>query len=912
VASPADPSPDVPPSSALVAQHDAASLKAFSTLLGQLHCLTTRAHDSAEVLLQDVVETGCQLFGLSTGLVSRVEGNDVTIRVVVSAHDHFEAGAHFDLKDTYCRWVVEAEGIVAHATAEAATGHPANRAPRMAAYIGAPIWVNGAIYGTLSFSDLQPRVRAFTPEERDILGTMARSIGRFLEHTSAHEVCRQAEENLQRSEVVLRQANQMAQVGGWEYVPSTGQLYWTEEVYRLHELPLDHEPQVEKALQHYAPEARPVLTCAVQQALNEGTCYDLELPFFTETGTLRWVRVLGEPVTDTDGTLLLVGAIQDITRRVCDRARRQEAQHRLQQLEQEYEAVFENAQDALFFVDVHRSNGPRAEEGYRFTYARLNPSYQAKAGFSEDEVRGKTPREVLGDEVGAQVEAQYRQCVEEAATTEYEETLMLPSGTRLWHAKLSPVVFDGTVTHIVGIARDITKHKALRDQLHYQAHHDPLTELPNRKQFFKRCQDAIDAYEAHGTPYTVLFLDLDRFKNVNDSLGHQVGDALLQTIARRIEERLRRSDFVGRLGGDEFGFVLESTGAPEDIEQVARRISDAIEEPFHLEGQTIRIDVSIGIVIGEARHHTPEDLLREADMAMYRAKSQSDGWTFFDPNLGKHIRTQFFLEADLHRAIQEDELCVFYQPLVDMTTGALAGFESLVRWQHPEQGLLTPGHFIEVAERTGLVADLDRWMIEATCRQAHAWQAVTDCALIFHVNCSRRTFIDGPLVEHIDRVLAETGLPPAQLALEITERMVVENTNAVAREMDVFRERGVRLCIDDFGVKYSSLSVLHQLPVDVIKVDRKFVQQIDGSEANPGFVRAIADLAHGMGLSLVAEGIETPRQLKGTRDLGYQLGQGFLMARPMDVEAATACLQGDMPWMKHWTDATPPDEATDS
>lgn len=998
----------------------ASALKTFSTLVSQLHRLTTQTYDDAEVLLQDFVETGCEIFGLPTGIVSRIEADTYTVRAVHDDTGQLEPGAQFDLEDTYCHWVVQEECVVAHATAEAALGHPAYIEPALAAYISAPIWVDGAIYGTLNFSSVEARDHRFAPEERDILEVMARSIGQFLEHSSAQEARRRAEDQLKRSEALLQQTNQMAQVGGWEYVPATGRLYWTEEVYHLHDLPLDHEPQMEEAIRYYAPEARPLITEAVQLAIEEGVPYDLELPFVTAKGNERWIRAMGKPVAGEEGETRLVGAFQDITERRCasealsrsrerlhlalsgaslglwdwnitdgtvvfneqwaamldyslediephvdtwvelvhpddlprvtealqehlegrsplyetthrmraqdgswrwildrgkvvdrdaegkplratgihqDVTERKEAQYRLRQLKQEYEAVFENAQDALFFVDVHPT-----EDGPRFTYARLNPNHQEQTGLSEEEVRGKTPREVLGDELGATVESRYRRCVEEGATIEYEETLPLPAGTRMWHTKLSPVIFEGAVTHIVGIARDVTKQKVLQNQLHHQAHHDPLTDLPNRKQFFRRCQDAIDAYSAHDTSYAVLFLDLDRFKNINDSLGHQAGDTLLTAAARRIRERLREGDFVGRLGGDEFGFILQPAGRPENVEQVAMRISEAIEEPFQLEGQEIRIEASIGIVMGDDRHRCPEDLLREADMAMYRAKAQGDRCTFFDPNLGEHIRTQFFLEADLHRALQEDELRVFYQPVVNMADGSLTGFEALVRWQHPERGLLAPGAFIEVAEKTGLVVDLDRWMIRATCRQAQAWQAQTeeDLDLLFHVNCSHRTFIDAPLAEYVDHVLGETGLPPTQLALEITERMIVEDTDAVAREMGAFKDQRVRLCIDDFGVKYSSLGVLHELPVDALKVDRKFVQQIDGPEANDGFVRAIADLAHGMGLALVAEGIETSRQLEVTRDLGYQLGQGFLMAHPMDVDAASACIGGDQPWRRYW------------
>ncbi len=466
---------------------------------------------------------------------------------------------------------------------------------------------------------------------------------------------------------------------------------------------------------------------------------------------------------------------------------------------------------------------------------------------------------------------------------------------------------DGALRGAVAVMHDVTERHALEDRLHHQVHHDTLTGLPNRALFLRRCEHAIDRYRAAKMPYAVLFLDLDRFKSVNDSLGHHIGDTLLQTVAQRLQHTLRDGDFVARLGGDEFAILLHPVSDTENAERVAERIDETLSAPFELQGNVVHMTASIGIVEGHARHHLPEDVLREADMAMYRAKLRADGPLSFDPSLGKEIRTHFFLEADLYRALRYDELRAAYQPIVRLSDGALVGFEALVRWQHPDRGLLMPGAFISVAEASGLITDIDRWMIKAACEHAHQWvgRFGRGAVPVVHVNCAQRTFLDGSLGDYVTETLDALALPPAQLALEITERELVEDMDRLVEAMRQVKQENLRLCIDDFGVKYSSLGLLQRLPVDTIKVDRSFVQHIDGSGTNQDIVQIMADLADRMGLSIVAEGIETPKQLAVLRDLGYPLGQGHLMARPLNLADATDCVAGEQPWMPHWTDAAP-------
>jgi diguanylate cyclase (GGDEF)-like protein len=397
----------------------------------------------------------------------------------------------------------------------------------------------------------------------------------------------------------------------------------------------------------------------------------------------------------------------------------------------------------------------------------------------------------------------------------------------------------------------------------------------------------------------VLFLDCDRFKVVNDSLGHLVGDELLIAIARRLEASLSQSDTLARLGGDEFAIFLTEIKEVSSATLVADRILESLSHPFQLKGHEVFINASIGIALGNFNYNQPEHLLRDADTAMYRAKALGKGqYHIFDSAMHDAALQLLQLESDLCRAINQQEFIVHYQPIVDLSTGRIVGFEALVRWHHPQRGMVSPNSFIPIAEETGLIIPIGNWVLREACHQLRLWQKekLKGIPLFMSVNLSVRQFAQPELIEQIDKILEETQLSPQSLKLEITESAIMDNANSAAVILQKLRERSIQLSIDDFGTGYSSLSYLHSFPINTLKVDRSFVRRIDGNPKNLGLIPAIMSIAQTMGMSAIAEGIETTQQLAQLRTLGCGFGQGYLFSKPMDAERAMDLIASNPQW----------------
>jgi diguanylate cyclase (GGDEF)-like protein/PAS domain S-box-containing protein len=438
--------------------------------------------------------------------------------------------------------------------------------------------------------------------------------------------------------------------------------------------------------------------------------------------------------------------------------------------------------------------------------------------------------------------------------------------------------------------QDITDRKRAEAQLIHDAFHDALTGLPNRALFMDHLKLALARAQRYaGRTFAVLFLDFDRFKIINDSLGHLTGDQLLVAIARRLEHSLRPGDTVARLGGDEFTILLEDVAGQDEAVMIAERIQRELKEPFNLGRHEIFASASIGIAIGDTSYQRPEDILRDADTAMYRAKSGGRArHATFDQSLHARALQLLQLETDLRRAVERQEFFLTYQPIVSLSEARLAGFEALVRWRHPEQGLVSPSTFIPIAEETGLIVQIGQFVLEQACRQMRRWQEQLpqSLPLVMSVNLSGRQFTQSNLIEQILGTLEQTGLDPRHLKLEVTESVVMENIESATGMLDQLRALGMQLSIDDFGTGYSSLSYLHRLPLDTLKIDRSFVSQMMENSENVEIVRTIVMLAKSLGLDVIAEGVETREQLDRLRQLGCEHGQGYLFARPLDAEAA--------------------------
>ncbi|HEV7376267.1 MAG TPA: EAL domain-containing protein [Pyrinomonadaceae bacterium] len=453
--------------------------------------------------------------------------------------------------------------------------------------------------------------------------------------------------------------------------------------------------------------------------------------------------------------------------------------------------------------------------------------------------------------------------------------------------------------HIAELSEHIAEQERIsralqesKEHFRHAAFHDALTGLPNRALLTDHLKLAIErAKRRPDHLFAVLFLDLDRFKNINDSLGHTIGDQLLIAIARRVDGCLRPMDTVARLGGDEFAILLDGLEDFNIAIHVAERVQDELMQPFNLNGFEVYTTASIGIALSTTGYDHPDNILRDADIAMYRAKDNGKArYELFDTVMHTRAVALLKLENDLRRAIERQEFRVYYQPIVSLETDQIAGFEALVRWEHPERGLVSPSEFIPLSEETGLITEIGQWVLQEACRQMRQWQITYQRPLTVSVNLSGKQFIQANLIEQIKTILRETEFDPRWLRLEITESVVMENAEAATSMLLQLRDLGVHLSIDDFGTGYSSLSYLHRFPVTTLKIDRSFIGRMGEGDENSEIVRTIMTLASNLGMEVVAEGVETEEQLALLRSLKCEYGQGYLFSHPVNAEMAATML----------------------
>jgi diguanylate cyclase (GGDEF)-like protein len=440
----------------------------------------------------------------------------------------------------------------------------------------------------------------------------------------------------------------------------------------------------------------------------------------------------------------------------------------------------------------------------------------------------------------------------------------------------------------------------VEEQLRRNAFHDSLTGLPNRLLFMERLTQTVErAKQDRDYKFAVLFLDLDRFKVINDSLGHLIGDQLLVAIARRLEACLSKEDMVARLGGDEFTVLLENIRCDDDATKIAERVQQALATPFNLSGHEVFTSASIGITLSSTHFERPEDLLRGSDIAMYRAKAQGKAChEVFDTDMHTHVVALMQLENDLRRAIERQEFELFYQPIVTLVTGRIMGFEALVRWQHPEQGIISPAKFVPIAEETGLIIPLGQWVLREACRQLRQWQDEFphEPPFSISVNLSSRQFSQPSLIGQIRQILSDTGVDAHCLKLEITESAIMENTESAMDMLMQLKAMGIQLSVDDFGTGYSSLGYLYRFPMDLLKIDRSFISRVDVDGEKLELVRTIITLAWNLGMDVVAEGIETTKQLAQLKALKCEYAQGYLFSKPLNKTDVLKLIQQPHPF----------------
>ncbi len=552
----------------------------------------------------------------------------------------------------------------------------------------------------------------------------------------------------------------------------------------------------------------------------------------------------------------------------------------LRESEERFRSVFDHA----------AGMGLVAEDG---RWIKVNRSLCEMLGYSERELLAKSFHSIThADDLDEMLAQTSKLLTGEIMTFQMEQRYLHRRGHEIW-VLLSVTlnrVAQGASTNLIFQLQDIGDRKSAEERLVHDAFHDALTGLPNRALFMDHLKLSVERSKRRNNRlFAVLFLDLDRFKIINDSLGHMVGDQLLVGIARRLETCLRPGDTVARLGGDEFTVLLEDMSTTDEAIEVAERLQEKLSLPFNLNGHEVFTTVSTGIALSTTGYERAEDVLRDADTAMYRAKSAGKArHEVFDKAMHARALNLLQLETDLRRAVERREFYLQYQPIISMKSGNITGFEALVRWQHPERGVIAPDEFIPMAEETGLIAPIGRVVLEDACRQLRAWQERYPQypPLQVSVNLSGKQFMKADLIRHIREVLAETGIEPRSLKLEITESIMMENIETAPMMLAQLRTLGVELSIDDFGTGYSSLSYLHRFPINTLKIDRSFVSRMDGNNENAEIVRTIIMLARNLEMDVVAEGVETLEQFAQLKALKCEFGQGFFFSRPVDAAGA--------------------------
>lgn len=631
-------------------------------------------------------------------------------------------------------------------------------------------------------------------------------------------------------------------------------------------------------------------TTLLQNYLNRTTDdYQAEYRLRCRNGDYRWMLARGQAQWDATGRpTRMVGSLADID----DRKRAEAA---LRESEERFRAIVEQA--AIGICQIDRTG----------RYLHVNQRFCNLLGYDESEVLNYSFQDLTyPEDLAHNLQQSQRLWQGEISSFSLEKRYIRKDGQLQWvNVTVSLVQFASDAQpYTLALVEDISARKQAEEQLTYSAFYDPLTGLPNRNLFVDRLKVCLSQAQRHPQRvFAVLYVDLDRFKVVNDSLGHPAGDELLVQIGQRFQGCLRCNDTVARLGGDEFAVILDEIHTSHEALWIADRVQDDLKQPFRIYGHDFYTSASIGVALSQdpttqQPYANWQALMRDADIAMYRAKANGKGCSqLFEPTMHHSTLNQLQIESDLRHALATDALTVYFQPIVRLQDTRLVGFEALVRWQHPKQGWISPAVMVAAAEETDLIVHLGEWVLAAACAQLQQWRSRHNWPpgqpLSISVNLAGRQFAQTNLVQQIERTLVETGLPPACLRIEVTESAIAEQIDSVVDKLSRLKALGVQSCIDDFGTGYSSLSRLQQFPIDALKVDRSFVQDLPNCEDSAAIVRTIVNLARNLNIRTVAEGIETPDQLQCLKHLGCDYGQGFLFAKPMAAEAAERLLLGD-------------------
>lgn len=672
-----------------------------------------------------------------------------------------------------------------------------------------------------------------------------------------------AMKELQASKDALNRAQAVGGVGSWQLDLRQNRLEWSDETFRMFGLQHNYHIDYARYLEFVHPDDREAVDRAWKNALN-GAPYDIEHRIVVD-GKIKWVHEQANLDFDasTKRAYFVIGTVRDITaRKIEESALRLSAR------------VFESSGEAILITNA------------KVEVVAVNHAFVEMSGYRSEEVMGKNPRLLASGRHDAEF---YRAMWDDIVTHGYwqGEIWDKHKSGRMYPKWMSITAVrdrQGELENYISIARDTTEQTEAEKNIHFLAYYDVLTGLPNRTLLRDRLGQMIAVSHRDQQQFALLFMDLDRFKYINDSMGHTVGDRLLQAVAMRIQEHVREEDTVARIGGDEFIVLLRETGE-SGASVVAKKLLETLATPYDLDGQIISTQASIGISLYPDHAQDADTLIKNADMAMYCVKEEGrNNYKFFKPEMNFRVDLLFSMEKDLRLALELGEFTLQYQPQADLANGKLCGVEVLARWHHPEKGAISPAEFIPVAEETGQIIAIGEWVLRTACAQMVEWRKAGMDDISIAVNLSMRQLRQPLLVELVKAVLEETGLEPQYLELEITEGIMMGDNQIAMHFLNEMHGLGVQLSIDDFGTGFSSLNYLKKLPVDKLKIDQSFVRDIESDESDAAIIRSIISLGHRLNMRVIAEGVETQEQLDFLRIRGCDEIQGYFFARPMSAE----------------------------
>lgn len=685
------------------------------------------------------------------------------------------------------------------------------------------------------------------------------------QHSQVHHALRNSEQR-------LHQALEAARDGMWDWDLQTRKVYFSPGYAALLGLPaeaLDDDPQ--HWLQRLHPDDRASFERNLEQhlAVRNPTPYEVNCRLLHQDGSYRWIKSRGRLLLDEHGQAeRLIGTASDITQRRKDEDSLRQAA-----------AVFDATQEGVLVTDARQQ------------IVHCNPAFSRITGYSQAEILGQSPGMLKS---GRHDKAFYDSlwgALQNRGSWSGEVWNRRKSGEIYPQWQCIRAINDeqGEISHYVAVFSDISALKRSQRELDYLAHHDPLSNLPNRLLFTERVERALERANVDEQGGAVLLIDLDYFKHINESLGHNIGDLLLKEVGERLSQQIGNRMTLARLGGDEFGLLYESCSSAEQATDMAQRLQACLTQAFRINQQELFVTASIGISLYPVTASDVGQVLRNADSALSKAKSIGrESYAFYSQELTEHARQRVELTSALRHALDHQELRVYYQPLICLRSQELIGVEALVRWQHPQRGLVPPGEFIPIAEETGLIGAIDSWVLEQSCRQMVAWKSAGAALQFVAVNVSSRLFSRGELDLRVAEVLRDSGLDPVHLELEVTESAIMDDPDAALTLLERLRALGIRLAIDDFGTGYSSLARLKRLPVHKLKLDQSFVRGLPHDQDDVAITRAVIALGHSMGLKVLAEGVEQQQQVDLLMQLDCDHAQGYFFGHPQPAEQLTS------------------------